>query len=165
MKNRLFILISIFVSAVLISCAAGISQEARSMISFTGSFKQVQQQPSQFEGEVVMWGGKVIETQAANGATELIVLQFERDNSNRPQVSGMSGGRFLVRSDQFLDPAVFSPGTLITVVGKVIGSTVMPIGQMKYRYPVLEPVELKKWDDQRYSSPRIHFGIGVGTHF
>jgi len=165
MKKHLAVLAISFFSVVLVACAGSISQEARSMVTYTGPFQQVQQQPDQYKGETVIWGGKVIDTQVSNGSTGLNVLQLDLGTSNRPREGSMSGGRFVVRANQFLDPAVFSQGTLITVVGKVTGSTVMPIGQMDYRYPVIEPVEIQKWDPVGYSSPRIHFGIGVGTYF
>lgn len=164
-KNYLAVMIIIIQSAVLIACAAGISQEAQSMVTYTGSFKQVQEHPEKYEGETVIWGGKVIDAKASNGKTELVVVQLDLTSSNKPKGSEISGGRFLIRTDQFLDPAIYSTGTLITVVGDVSGSTVMPIGEMDYRYPVIKPVEIKKWDPAYDVSPRFHFGIGVGTHF
>lgn len=164
-KNSLAVTLIIIQSAVLIACAGGISQKAQSMVTYTGSFKQLQQQPEKYKGETVIWGGKVIDTKVSNSRTELVVLQLDLNSSKRPQGGEMSGGRFLVRTDQFLDPAIYSTGSLITVVGNVTGSTVMPIGEMDYRYPVIQPVEIKKWDPAMDSSPRIHFGIGVGTHF
>jgi outer membrane lipoprotein len=165
MNKCLALALVIFQAVFLIACAGGISKEARSRVTYTGSFAQLQQQPESYQGETVMWGGKVIETHVSDGSTELVMLQLALNSSNRPEDGSVSGGRFLVRANQFLDPVIFSSGTLVTVVGDVTGSTVMPIGQMDYRYPVIEPLEIKKWDPTTESSPRIHFGIGVGTHF
>jgi starvation-inducible outer membrane lipoprotein len=39
------------------------------------------------------------------------------------------------------------------------------IGQMTYRYPVIDVIEIKKWQPAEADSPRFHFGIGIGTRF
>ena len=165
MNKRFAVSLVIFQAAVLMACAPAISKEARSQVTYTGSFAQLQQQPGNYQGETVLWGGKVIETKVSDGSTELFMLQLNLDSSDRPEDGSVSGGRFLVRANQFLDPAIYLPGALVTVVGTVTGSTVVPIGEMDYRYPVIEPLEIKKWDPAADSSPRIHFGIGVGTYF
>ena len=112
-----------------------------------------------------MWGGKIVDTLAGEKSTELVVLQLGLGSQNRPRDNDRSQGRFLVRSSQFLDPAVYPQGTLITVVGLVKGAETRPIGQMAYRYPVMDIIEIKKWRPSTDSSPRFHFGIGVGTRF
>jgi len=149
----------------LTACAGGMSRQARSQVSFFGSFEQLQQAPQQYRGEVVMLGGRIIETQVKQGVTEIVLLQLELNRSDRPQENGQSGGRFIVRSQTFLDPALYPTGTPVTVVGRLTGEVTRPIGEMPYQYPVIEPIEIKKWPPEGYSSPRLHFGIGVGTHF
>ena len=74
-----------------------------------------------------------------------VVLQLGLSSQNRPQDNDQSQGRFLVRSSRFLDPAVYPQGTLVTVVGPVKGVETRPIGQMAYRYPVMDVIEIKKW--------------------
>ena len=150
---------------MLTACAAGMSPQARSQVSYMGTFEELQQAPDRYTGETVILGGKVIETQVNAGATELVVLQLELNSSDQPRDNDQSRGRYLVISSQFLDPALYPQGTLITVVGTVRGGRAMPIGQLMYTYPVIDLVELKKWSPQSLESPRFQFGIGVGTHF
>ena len=150
---------------ILTGCAGSISKEARSQISYFGPFNTVQQQPERYKGETVMWGGKVIKTQAKNETTEMVVLQLDLGSQHRPQDNDKSQGRFIVQSSQFLDPAIYPQGTLITVVGPVKGSTLRNIGEMDYRYPVIDITEIKKWEPRADTSPRFHFGIGIGTRF
>jgi len=150
---------------MLTACAAGMSPQARSQVSYMGTFEELQQAPDRYTGETVILGGKVIETQVTAGATELVVLQLELNSSDQPRDNDQSRGRYLVISSQFLDPALYPQGTLITVVGTVRGGRAMPIGQLMYTYPVIDLVELKKWSPQSLESPRFQFGIGVGTHF
>lgn len=149
----------------LAACAGGISKQTQSQITYFGPFDAVQQQPEKYRGQTVMWGGKIIDTLPGEKTTELVVLQLGLGSQNRPEDNDQSQGRFIVRSDQFLDPAVYPQGTLVTVVGPVKGSETRSIGQMAYRYPVMDVIEIKKWRPETDTYPRFHFGIGVGTHF
>ena len=147
------------------ACAGGISSQARSQVTFFDSFQQLQQQPEKYRGETVMLGGKIVAVNVEAGATELVVLQLAVDRGTRPTDNDNSQGRFLVRSGQFVDPAIYPQGTLITVVGRIMGSETRDIGQMPYRYPLIDIVEMKKWPAGAGAQPRFHFGFGVGTHF
>jgi outer membrane lipoprotein len=150
---------------ILASCAGGISEKARAQITFAGSFTDVQQSPEKYRGQTMLLGGKVIETQVKEGVTDIVVLQLELASYDRPRDDDQSLGRFLIRSTRFLDPALYPPATLITVVGRLQGSEDRSIGQMPYTYPVIDPTEIKKWPAGVDPSPRFHFGIGIGTHF
>ena len=164
--------LALFLSA----CAGGLSKQARSQVTYFDSFRQLQQQSEKYHGETVMLGGKILVAQVETGATELEgggggggggggVLQLDIGSGTRPVDNDNSQGRFLVRSDQFLDPAIYPQGTLITVVGHLKGSESRNIGDMPYRYPVIDVLEIKKWPANANSSPRFHFGFGVGTRF
>jgi outer membrane lipoprotein len=146
-------------------CAGGISKQVRSQVTFFGPFKELQQNPERFRGEMMMFGGKIIETQALGNGTEIIVLHLELNASNRPDDNDQSQGRYVVRSDQFIDPAIYPPGTLVTVAGRLLESEARQIGQMSYHYPVIDLEEIKKWPKQDATYPRLHFGVGVGTTF
>jgi outer membrane lipoprotein len=149
----------------LYACSAGVSGQARSRITYFGPFDAVQQHPEKYRGETVMWGGRIIDAVPGPKSTELVVLQLELSGQDRPQDNDQSHGRFLVHSDRFLDPAVYSQGALVTVVGSVKGVESRAIGQMAYRYPVIDVIEIKKWQPAEADSPRFHFGIGIGTRF
>jgi outer membrane lipoprotein len=151
--------------AWLLGCAGAISEQARSTVTYTESFRTLQQAPDKATGEIVMLGGKIIEIQPSADQTELTVLQLPLDASQRPADADASEGRFILRSKPFLDPAIYSAGTLITVVGRVQGSQERLIGKMPYRYPVIVPTEIKKWPPRTDGGPGFHFGIGVGTTF
>jgi outer membrane lipoprotein len=146
-------------------CATGISKEVRSQVNFAGDFAELQQHPDQYTGQTVILGGKIIQSQILSSGTELLLLQLELDSVDHPQDNDQSKGRFLVHSDQFLDPALYPQGTLITVVGSLKETQERLIGQMTYRYPVITVLEIKKWPVQNDTSPRFHFGIGVGKTF
>jgi outer membrane lipoprotein len=150
---------------MLTACAGGISKQARSQVTYTGAFSEVQENPTGFRGQTVIWGGRVIEILNQGGVTEIVALQLALDSKYRPTDSDNSQGRFLVRSDQFMDPVIYPPGTFFTVVGHLQGAESRLIGEMPYRYPVIDVVELEKYEPRESTKPRVHIGIGVGGTF
>ena len=157
------LLLGLFIA--LTGCAAGISEQVRNQVTYFGPFAAVQQAPQKYIGETVLWGGRVIETRVKDNATEIVVLQMALNRWDQPQDDDQSQGRFVVHSAQFLDPAIYPPGILITVAGRLQGSENRRIGEMPYTYPVIDPIEIKKWATATQPASRFHFGIGIGAHF
>ena len=165
-KGGLRLAAIMLLACMIAACAGGISRQALSQVTYSGPFSRLQQNPGQFQGATVLLGGRIIQTRPARTGSDIVVLQLALDGSDRPQGEDQSQGRFIVTAPRFLDPALYAQGTLITVVGKVVGSRTEPIGQMPYRYPLLELIEIKTWPAQTQPAyPRFHFGIGVGTTF
>ena len=158
-------LIIMFVVLLTAGCATGISKQTRSQVTYHGSFSELRGNIDQHGGEVVMLGGKVIETQGSQTGSEIHVLQLALDRRGRPKDVNQSEGRYLIRSGQFFDPAIYERGTLLTVVGTLRGSEVRPVGGFQYHYPIVEAIEVKPWPREQRTSSRFHFGVGVGTSF
>lgn len=159
------ILIILTLGFMMASCAGGISNESRSRVTYFGDFAGLQQQSEHHIDQIVILGGKVIETRVDEGVTEMEILHLNLNRSDQPEDNDQSQGRYLVRTRQFLDPVLYPKGTLITVVGRIQGSEKGTIGDMAYTYPVVELMEIKKWPARDSRSPRFHFGVGIGTHF
>jgi len=149
---------------MLASCAGGISPKARSLVTYAGPFATVQQAPDSYAGNIVMWGGRIISVETESGLTDLTVLQMDLNAYGYPGEEGDSRGRFIVQTPEFLDPALYAEGTLITVVGPLKGSETRLIGEMPYLYPVVGITEIKKWAPGGDPTPKIRFGIGIGAH-
>jgi len=164
-NNSNIIALTIFLFFLVMGCAAGISQQARSKVTYTGSFSALQKTPDAYKGEVVMLGGRIIEAKASSPLSEITVLQLAIGTSDRPKNSDKSEGRFIVQSKQLLDPAIYEKDMLVTVVGTLKGSKVLPIGDLDYTYPIVKPIEIKLWPKGMQTQPVFHFGIGVGTTF
>ena len=147
------------------ACTANLSPQSLAKVTYTGTFSELQENPDRFIDEIVIFGGKIIETKTTPDSSELVVLQMPLDNNNRPQNLDQSKGRFLVRSELFLDPAIYQKGALISIVGIMKGSQTRTIGGFNYVYPLLQAIEIKLWPPRQQSYPRFHFGIGVGTSF
>ena len=130
----------------------------------TITIEQLGQRPGAFIRKNVLLGGEIIETRNATGVTNIMVLAFRLDHSKRPLTGNVSGGRFIVRQPTFLDPAIYRPGRKITVAGIVVGEKSLPLGEITYRYPVIENRELYLWPEEEYlrQEPAVHFGVGIG---
>ena len=157
--------IGILLVLLSLGCAAGISRQVRSQVTYTGPFSDVQKAPDKHVGEIVIFGGKILNNQASPAFSELTVLQLRMDSRDRPKDSDQSEGRYLIQSEQFLDPAIYMKGALLTVVGRINGSEVRAIGGFDYDYPMLKAIEIKLWPKADYNYPRFHIGIGVGKTF
>jgi outer membrane lipoprotein len=155
----------VFFIMFLMGCATGISRQSRSKVTYSGTFSELQKTPDVYKDEIIMLGGKILETNVSSTLSELTVLQLALGNNGRPVNLDQSHGRFLVQSKQFLDPAIYQKGMLLTLVGKLKGSEVRAIGGFDYVYPIVEPIEIKLWPMEILTQPRFHFGFGVGTVF
>ena len=158
-------LIGILLLLPLLGCAAGISPKVRSQVTYAGPFSDVQKAPDEYIGQVVIFGGKILNTQASPSVSELTVLHLRTDSRDRPRDGDQSEGRYLIQSDQFLDPAIYKKEALLAVAGRIIGSEVRPIGGFDYIHPKLKAIEIKLWPEVVRNYPRFHIGIGVGKTF
>jgi len=163
-KHAVFILFMLFITFVT-GCAGGISRQSRDMVTYKGSFSALQKTPDDYKGEVVMLGGRIIETRTSSSLSELIILQIDLNAALRPEDPDQSQGRFIVQTEKILDPEIYQKGMMITAVGTLKGSKALSIGGFNYTYPIVEPIEIKLWPKDRQNRPSIHFGFGIGTSF
>ncbi|MFH1935756.1 MAG: Slp family lipoprotein [Pseudomonadota bacterium] len=155
----------IFLITLSLGCAAGISPKVRSQVTYAGTFSDVQKAPDEYIGKIVIFGGKILNSQASPSASELTVLHLRIDSRDRPKDGDQSEGRYLIQSDQFLDPAIYKKEALLTVAGRITGGEVRAIGGFDYVYPKLKAIEIKLWPEADRIYPRFHIGIGVGKTF
>lgn len=126
------------------------------------SFSDLSRDPDSYKGKWVMLAGVIVGSRTdKDGSTYIEVVQKPADSRGRPLRTDETGGRFIAVSKQFLDPAVYRGGRVITVVGEVIGDTIKPLGETAYRYPLLE-VRALRLREPSYG-PRYSIGVGVGV--
>jgi len=106
---------------------------------------QVRANPAVYRGTVVIWGGKVIQTVNDTNGGALYILQFPLTHYEAPMLGGVSTGRFIARSNGYIDPEVFTAGRLVTVAGRITGTVTEPLGKVLYVYPDLTIEELHLW--------------------
>jgi len=160
MKARIVFLLSGI--AFLTACAPAISKESLRQADPNITFQLLVKNPDRYTGKVVLLGGQIVTTVVRENETWIEVLQQPLDWQQQPQDTDISYGRFLVRFDGFLDPAVYAVGKRLTVLGEVQGKKVQPLKEMEYTYPVLFAREHHLWKPEGSSGPFFHFGIGIG---
>ena len=87
-------ILGVFIVLLVVGCATGITQQSRSRVTFTGTFSELQKTPDVYVDEVVILGGKILETQASHTSSELTVLQLPLGSKSRPVNLDQSKGRF-----------------------------------------------------------------------
>ena len=113
----------------------------------------------------VVWGGMIVKTQPLQHKTQIEVLAFPVDASGEPDRQTASQGRFLIQHQGFLEPADFSPGRWVSVVGKIGPSQMGKVGQASYRFPVILPEQLYLWPLTSRSNTQTYFHFGIGIQF
>lgn len=160
MKLKTFSIIGLMVLTA--ACGSAISKESLRQVDPEITFQGLIKDPDRYKGKVILVGGQIVSTTVRESESWIELLQQPLDWRQRPQNTDVSYGRFLVRFQGFLDPAIYAAGKKITVLGEVFGEKVQPINEMEYTYVVLLPREHYLWTPETYGEPSIHFGIGVG---
>lgn len=161
MRKFLLLVTSIIFLA---GCAPVISEQSLSLVDRELSFAELRKAPDSYIGKHILLGGEIARVSNSNDGGELEVVQFSTDENGEITDKAKSGGRFIARSTEFLEPALYRTGLLVTVVGKMQGKKNKTLGDVLYTYPVLAIREIHIWKPEELSyPPTFHFGVGVGT--
>jgi len=155
MKNIFPLLVTmIFISA----CASSntIPIEIRQDITDSKlSIDTVRGNISEYEGQIVRWGGKIASIENKASETWIEVVGSELDYTGRPVRLDDSHGRFIVKINGFLDPAVFMPERGLTIYGIVESEIIRTIDEYPYSYPLIAAKSFYLWSD--YQLRRRHY--------
>lgn len=147
-------------------CSHVISRESLDLVDQSISFHQVKENPEGLGGKYILLGGIIAGVENSPAGGELEVVQVGLDWLGRPADGAPSEGRFIARSERFLDPVLFAKGLTVSLVGRVDGKKSKPLGGIEYTYPVVTIREIRILQPDRYSdNPTFHFGIGIGHYF
>ncbi len=147
-RGLLNIVFLFFATLLLSSCGAVISEALVKESNLSISPSMVRENPEAHISKKVVWGGVVISTENKEEGSIVEVFATTLTKSLRPTGSYNSTrpgklGRFLIKTNDYLDPLVFKINTMITVAGEVEGVETKKIGEMDYKYPVIKPTEIK----------------------
>lgn len=118
-------------------------------------------------GERVRWGGAVIAVEPQSGRTCFQILARSLAANGRPRETDDSEGRFLACRAGFYDPAVFTAGREVTVVGSADGSESRTVGDYPLDLPRVAAEAIHLWPqrvDTRYRYAPNHFWSPLGHH-
>jgi len=126
-------------------CATAFPDEVMRTVNTRITADELRALPDAHKGARVIVGGDILGTQAREGETEVELLARRLHDDDSPERGDRSPGRILLRTKEFLDPAVYAPGRRITVVGEVTGLEERKIGDVPYRYPVIGVERIRLW--------------------
>lgn len=148
----------------LAACASGPKFEPAGA-DLSVSPRQVAINDEQFADSRVIWGGLIVSSTNLENATEIEVLAYPLNSSQRPQLDQSPLGRFLVMQDGYLETVTFSRDRVITVTGIVRESVIGRVGNSEYVYPVVHTDGLYLWSRaDRGFWDNVSVGVGVSIH-
>jgi outer membrane lipoprotein len=126
---------------------------------------QVAQSPEQFASRQVIWGGRIVGVNNLADHSEVEILAYPLDKSQRPQANDSGGGRFIAVMPGYVESLDYPSGGLITVSGQLEGSRAGKVGQADYVFPLVQVNQSHVWsaDEMRKGKNNVHFGVGVGV--
>jgi outer membrane lipoprotein len=126
---------------------------------------QVAQAPERYGDRDVIWGGRVVQVQNFADHSEVEVLAYPLDKSQRPKTGDASAGRFIAVLPGYVEPLNYPAGAPMTVAGRVSGSRAGKVGDAAYVFPLVAVANSHVWTQQELRSghPNFSFGVGVGV--
>ena len=152
------LLLSLFSGA---GCGAVLSDSVMRDSDPDLKFREVKEHPERYRGRTVVFGGTIARVIHLEGQSVLEIVERPLGFRLEPQLTDETGGRFLVRTEKFLDDKIFQSGRKITVAGKVTEPETRSLGESQYTYPTLVLREHHLWDTREAPAIGIHFGFGA----
>ena len=164
-----FLGLIILICFICAACAP-FSKEIMSQADESISVNDIQTGIDKFKGKKVIWGGVIVETENRQNETRILIMKTALDRQKRPVNLDRSEGRFILKHNDFLDPVIYSQGREITIIGEVVGKEDLPLGKVRYDYPVITANESVLWEKFDYYYPYYHdhyyhgpfWGVGLG---
>lgn len=151
---RFYLLIA---AALFAGCASVVPESIRTEAPGNAQIAQVREQPQQSRGTVVRWGGNIVSTRNERDHTLLEIVARDLDSEGRPLEEDRSLGRFLMKTQGFLDPAIYKSEREVTVRGTIVDVVTQSIGEFRYTYPLVQADDVYLWKPRPSPQPRYPY--------
>jgi outer membrane lipoprotein len=144
-----------------------IPESLENKVNHTLKFKHIRENPENYKGELLVVGGEVLSVDRKQDVTRIEVLQLPLNDDFTPaNQRTQTQGRFIALSKgkDPLDPAVLEKGKAISIVGEIIGSETIKVGDDDKVVPVFGMKDLTIWDEALYWG-RGYSGYGWGRGY
>ena len=131
----------LFISA----CSSHIPAEISKVPVGAPGVAQAHKQIDAYISQKVRWGGVILSNENKQKTSRLTIIAFPLSQCGEPQISDESPGRFIAIIDEFLEPLVYNSDREITVIGKLLRSETLTIGEFAYEYPVIQVENFYLW--------------------
>lgn len=125
----------------------------------------VAQSPAQFTNADIIWGGRVVEVRNLTDRSEVEIVGYPLDSSQRPKLDNNGGwGRFIAVMPGYVEAFNYPTGALITLTGRVTGTRDGNVGQANYVFPLVSVAQSHVWTpaEMEAGKSNVSFGVGVG---
>ena len=126
------------------------------------SYNQANQNTENYENAPVRWGGVIVDVENEEDYSLMQVLFYLLDYYGRPQVDKPEG-RFVIKSPEFLDPAIYVSGREITVAGLIDGKIERTIDKKKIMVPLITSTAIHLWPS-RYRNDNYDYYYGYPSY-
>ncbi|MEE4245363.1 MAG: Slp family lipoprotein [Kangiellaceae bacterium] len=122
----------------------------------------VQKARAMKEQPVLRWGGVIasIKNEKEHSVVEIVAKPL--GSSSRPLMTDKTEGRFLALINGFVDPLIYQRGREITVVGKLTETIDGKIGEMEYKFPIINVQAYQLWSRRVENRNRSWFFYSPG---
>src|SRR5262249_42062291 len=132
-------------------CAGFIPAELQEKIQWGITLQKLQQDLKAHMGQLVLLGGEILDVKNRLDGDRVEVLQRPLDAANRPNLTGESAGRFVVKlSKEVSLEKGYGEGQPLTVVGEVTEESESRVGK-DIPSPILTAKFLRLWSAADYA--------------
>lgn len=145
-------------------CTGVVPAALRAQVEPRLSLQNLQANPQEYRGRMVLLGGEILEIQAGADEAMLVVLHRPLEALDRPLLTGRSEGRFWVRLRAPL-PRGYREGQPMTVVGEVSGEARPAYTGKDLHAPVLDARYVHLWSSADYAQTPVFRSPLFGSPF
>ena len=127
------------------ACSTHIPPAIKQPLDNAPEIGEVRDRPKAHLSQKVRWGGVILAAENKQDSSSLTVVAFPLGDDGEPEVSDQSSGRFIAHFEQFLEPMIFSSDREVTVIGKLLETQTVKVGEYAYEYPVVEVEHYYIW--------------------
>lgn len=153
MKRFLFIF-----TCLLMSACSTIPSAIEDAPAVDITYQQASSAINSYKDAQIRWGGIIVDLKNEQDFSLLQVLSYPLNRYGRPMTDEPYHGRFLIKTADFLDPAVYVKDKEVTVAGMIKGASERRIGNKTLNLPMIESNVLYLWPD--YDKNDYYGGYG-----
>jgi outer membrane lipoprotein len=129
---------------VLLAGCAVISPQVQDKALPSVPFAELITKVDQYKGQTVILGGYIVTVENLKDQTRIVAVQTTLGVGQKPNSKDLSQGRLILTYKGFLDPEVYTKDRVITVGGRVMGSSAHD-PEPPFPYLEIELEELHLW--------------------
>ena len=162
MRNPIPICLAAALTMLLAACAPAPIYKADAS-TVTAAPSAVAAAPERYTGREVIWGGRIVGVHNFPDHSEIELLGYPLDSSQRPRLDQTAGGRFIALMPGYVESMDYPDGAPMTLRGRIEGTRTGKVGEVDYVFPQVAVEQSHRWTPDEMTKPHVSFGVGVGV--